>query len=152
MADTESTLRDRFTASPEAPLDATPPAGAQSVREIEADLDAEGLQRVALGCILLRHGHLEPAHDHAQAISGPYGDWLHAIMHRMEGDYGNSRYWCGRAGGEELYDRVAEGFTPKALTDRVEALAGDFTGDVAGPVRERHNRELAVLFEHCVQA
>lgn len=24
--------------------------------------------------------------------------WIHAIVHRMEGDLGNARYWYGRAG------------------------------------------------------
>jgi len=25
-------------------------------------------------------------------------NWLHAIVHRMEGDLGNARYWYGRCG------------------------------------------------------
>ena len=24
--------------------------------------------------------------------------WIHAVVHRMEGDLGNARYWYGRAG------------------------------------------------------
>jgi hypothetical protein len=27
-------------------------------------------------------------------------NWIHAIVHRMEGDLGNARYWYGRSGRE----------------------------------------------------
>ena len=92
------------------------------------------------------------AHVEAQAVSGPYGDWLHAIMHRMEGDYGNCRYWCRRAGGEELYAEVAPDFTPVALTERVEALGRDFDSAAAAGLRELQAKELGVLFAHCASA
>jgi hypothetical protein len=26
------------------------------------------------------------------------GDWVHAYLHRVEGDAGNARYWYSRAG------------------------------------------------------
>ena len=26
------------------------------------------------------------------------GAWIHAVVHRMEGDVGNARYWYGRCG------------------------------------------------------
>lgn len=26
------------------------------------------------------------------------GAWIHAVVHRMEGDIGNARYWYGRCG------------------------------------------------------
>lgn len=31
--------------------------------------------------------------------------WIHAVLHKMEGDLGNSRYWYSRA---DRLDRVAE--------------------------------------------
>ena len=146
-----STLQTLFDASPTARLDDQTPEDARSESELRDAAGAvDGLARVALGCVLLRHGHLEPAHAESQAVSGPYGDWLHAIMHRMEGDYGNSRYWCGRAGGRELYDQVEPGFTPAGLTDRVEALKRDFAGDEAEAARALQAKELAVLFGRCV--
>jgi len=33
-------------------------------------------------------------------------NWIHAIVHRMEGDLGNARYWYGRA-GRALRDDVS---------------------------------------------
>jgi hypothetical protein len=38
------------------------------------------------------------AHELAQAISGPSGAWLHAYLHRREGDASNAGYWYAEAG------------------------------------------------------
>ena len=39
------------------------------------------------------------AHDIAQEHEGaPYFDWLHALLHRQEGDAANAGYWYRRAG------------------------------------------------------
>ncbi len=33
------------------------------------------------------------AHEAAQAEDGPAGAWVHAYLHRKEGDLANARYW-----------------------------------------------------------
>jgi hypothetical protein len=38
------------------------------------------------------------AHESAQQDEGPEGSWVHAYLHRKEGDQGNAVYWYGRAG------------------------------------------------------
>lgn len=39
------------------------------------------------------------AHECAQADEGdPTCDWVHAYLHRKEGDSSNARYWYGQAG------------------------------------------------------
>jgi hypothetical protein len=38
------------------------------------------------------------AHEAAQADEGGAGDWVHAYLHRKEGDAGNAAYWYRRAG------------------------------------------------------
>jgi len=43
-------------------------------------------------------GHWEPAHEIAQDIKTPTGSWIHAFLHREEGDLPNARYWYRRAG------------------------------------------------------
>ena len=40
----------------------------------------------------------EKAHEAAQAGTGTDSDWVHAHLHRVEGDGENARYWYGRAG------------------------------------------------------
>ena len=38
------------------------------------------------------------AHESAQRDEGPESSWVHAYLHRKEGDQGNADYWYGRAG------------------------------------------------------
>ena len=38
------------------------------------------------------------AHDRLQVENSPAGAWVHAYLHRKEGDFGNAAYWYRRAG------------------------------------------------------
>jgi hypothetical protein len=39
----------------------------------------------------------EKAHTLAQDVNDPRGAWVHAYLHRKEGDLSNARYWYHRA-------------------------------------------------------
>ena len=43
-------------------------------------------------------GDWEAAHRVAQDIADADGSWIHAYLHRKEGDAGNAAYWYRRAG------------------------------------------------------
>jgi len=45
-----------------------------------------------------RHGDWERAHQIAQEINEPQGAWVHAYLHRREGDQSNAAYWYRQAG------------------------------------------------------
>jgi hypothetical protein len=45
-----------------------------------------------------KKGDWEKAHNIAQDISNSNGSWIHAYLHRVEGDNGNAQYWYSRAG------------------------------------------------------
>jgi hypothetical protein len=47
------------------------------------------------------HGEWEAAHHAAQDIEDASGAWVHAYLHRKEGDLGNAGYWYRRAGKPE---------------------------------------------------
>ena len=63
-----------------------------------------------------KKGAWEAAHDIAQDIETPTGSWIHALLHLIEGDLGNARYWFLEAGRpvkkpsqiDELWDEIAE--------------------------------------------
>jgi hypothetical protein len=38
------------------------------------------------------------AHECAQQVEDSDGGWVHAYLHRKEGDQSNAAYWYGRAG------------------------------------------------------
>ena len=44
------------------------------------------------------HGNWEKAHHLAQDDKSPEAAWVHAHLHRQEGDISNARYWYTRAG------------------------------------------------------
>jgi hypothetical protein len=43
-------------------------------------------------------GDWATAHQHAQAQEDATGAWVHAYLHRKEGDLSNAAYWYRRAG------------------------------------------------------
>lgn len=43
-------------------------------------------------------GNWDAAHELCQDVQGKAGDWIHAWLHRQEGDLGNAGYWYARAG------------------------------------------------------
>lgn len=61
-----------------------------------------------------RAGHWDAAHDLCQDIHGTAGSWIHAYLHREEGDLSNAAYWYSRAGkpvparGKELAEEWME--------------------------------------------
>ncbi len=42
-------------------------------------------------------GDWAKAHNLAQDVETPDGSWVHAYLHRKEGDNGNAKYWYTRA-------------------------------------------------------
>ena len=47
---------------------------------------------------LTRAGRWHDAHDICEEIEGNAGPWIHAHLHRIEGDSWNAGYWYDRAG------------------------------------------------------
>jgi hypothetical protein len=43
-------------------------------------------------------GDWDKAHEFAQKDDGAAGNWVHAYLHRKEGDASNARYWYSQAG------------------------------------------------------
>ena len=53
-------------------------------------------------------GDWEKAHQRAQAEASSAGAWVHAYLHRKEGDLDNARYWYGRARRMPIRDAPLE--------------------------------------------
>ncbi len=45
----------------------------------------------------LKQGNWQRAHEIVQTDESMFGCWAHGIVHMMEGDIGNARYWYRRA-------------------------------------------------------
>ena len=67
----------------------------QSVAEPEPPA---GLSFALAGLWWDAKGDWTRAHESAQQDEGPAGAWVHAYLHRKEGDASNAQYWYGRSG------------------------------------------------------
>jgi hypothetical protein len=69
--------------------------------EFKATLDASTPPAVRPALVALWHdakGDWERAHQVAQDVEDATGAWVHAYLHRKEGDESNAGYWYRRAG------------------------------------------------------
>lgn len=53
---------------------------------------------------LAQAGDWHGAHQIAQVYSDPTANWIHAVLHKIEGDRWNSEYWYARTGGHQYAD------------------------------------------------
>ena len=58
-------------------------------------------------------GDWESSHDIAQDLPSQMGSWIHAYLHRKEGDKWNARYW---------YDRASRPFPDCSLEEEFKIL------------------------------
>ncbi|MEM1061068.1 MAG: hypothetical protein AAGJ97_01945 [Planctomycetota bacterium] len=79
--------------------------GDVSVGDAIDRLDPPAFVRAGLSLV---RGDLDTAHAITQAHEGnPTADYLHAIVHRREGDYGNAAYWFRRAQRHPVLAKLA---------------------------------------------
>ena len=60
----------------------------------------EGLSLELTALWWLKNSNWQQAHDLIDPAPGPDSAWVHALLHRMEGDQSNANYWYARAGRE----------------------------------------------------
>ena len=71
---------------------------------------------------LARAGRWHEAHDLCQDVEDPGGAWIHAHLHRVEGDLANAGYWYDRAGKPQPEGQAGLG---EEWFEIAEELAGD---------------------------
>jgi len=72
-----------------------------TLEEFRATLSAPSPPAVASALQALWHdaqGNWDKAHEMANGVEDRTGAWVHAYLHRKEGDLGNAAYWYDRAG------------------------------------------------------
>ena len=87
------------------PLGAGAPDAA--LRPVLATL-AGASDRACLAGLWLGHDFLDESHAISQELPGPDGAYWHALMHRREPDYWNSKYWFRRVGDHAIFPKLAD--------------------------------------------
>ena len=89
---------DRFDREAPGPLC----SGAMTFEEFQAlREDAEppsNLPELLQALLYDASGDWDEAHRIVQGVPSPDGSWVHAYLHRKEGDLGNAAYWYTRSG------------------------------------------------------
>ena len=170
--------RPRLPLKPDGPADkATDEAIGGLLALAGGDPDA----RAVVSGLLLWNGNLDRSHTISQGIENATGSYWHGIMHRMEGDYWNAKYWFRRvgrhpamirlreaareplaahkagAGGAEadrLIGRLAAAgeWDPFLFVDAVEAqVAGRGSDGARALLEELQHLEMSVLMTYCLE-
>lgn len=156
-----------------------PAAGARALQGVAAEqLFAQPIKHgdaaaAALAGLWLWHDALDACHRIVQDIPSPTGSFWHAIMHRREGDFSNSKYWYNRSlthpvhkwmgsiassiVGQNPRERqlarvLGGGWDPRAFVDLVESVHGKPADPRHAMAVRLQRAEWEGLFDYCVRA
>ena len=96
-----------------------------TLAEFRATLGERTPPAVGEALVALWHdakGDWNAAHETAEAIEDETGAWVHAYLHRKEGDASNAAYWYRRAGRDVVRGAPLDEEWSQIAT---ELLAGD---------------------------
>jgi hypothetical protein len=116
-------------------------------RELMGGIAPGELSEAMLAGLWLWHDGLEESHRISQNLHDATGSFWHAIMHRREGDFSNSKYWLARCAGHPV--RGKSEVDSVGLVDLVEAI-WEKPGDARyAEAVEMQKREWKALFDYC---
>ena len=120
------------------------------------DLFPEGVaNRQMADCCLsgiwILHNFLDESHSISQQIHSAEGSFWHAIMHRLEGDFSNSKYWYRQVGQHPVFQtietEIASDWDPENFVDRCQSESRQ--GKLSEATRRLALQEWKSLFEFC---
>ena len=127
-------------------LVATEPQPLHLTRLVEDIVNGPGLSShpaLAAG-LWLYVDALDRSHVLSQGIDDATGSFWHGIMHRREGDFGNSHYWFRRVGTHPAMKSIPD-YDPHFFIDEVDRRRGQKAPDLVALQR----REWDALFSWC---
>jgi hypothetical protein len=116
---------------------------------------------------------LDQSHHLSQSLENPTGSFWHAIMHRREGDFPNSKYWYARCtthptmqtlaanaprminempADKSLLRVISTGWNPNALVDLIAEMHQKPDDPRRAAAVALQKLEWQLLFEHCTRA
>jgi hypothetical protein len=117
-----------YPAPPGLPVPVNPPRGDSETLQKLHNLNARKLggiqapELIAAGALWL-YGFLDESHVISQGIASAEGSYWHALMHRSEPDFSNSKYWYRRVGKHDIFPALREAVGKIGVRDTEEADA-----------------------------
>ena len=136
---------------------------------IRSEDDAKAM----LAGLWLWHDWLDESHVISQSLHSATGSFWHAIMHRREGDFSNSKYWYARCQNHPVIQQMANqagqilhslpadkaflrlmsgGWNCDLFVDLVQSVAGDEKNPKYPAAISLQQLEWRLLFDHCTRA
>ncbi|HKQ36566.1 MAG TPA: hypothetical protein VJ063_00730 [Verrucomicrobiae bacterium] len=140
---------EKLLATPEPPeLGPGPRKGVLSEKSLSDELKRIGASELLRAAVLLWHDHIDSAHKIVQDIETQDGSYIHAIIHRREPDYSNSKYWFRRVGDHPCFDELSialhQKWDPIAFVDSCQR----HDPKSESRLREIQATELRLLIQH----
>ena len=90
-----------------------PPLNPKSIwsEELNSKISPLKVNDVIKSGLYLWNDDIDRAHKLAQEINNSEGSYWHAILHRREGDYSNSKYWYRQADNHPIFQTIKKEFT-----------------------------------------
>jgi hypothetical protein len=101
-----------------------------------------------LAGLWLWHDFLDESHTIAQGLHSATGSFWHAIMHRREGDFSNSKYWYARCREHPAISAIKMG--ADAFVDLVARVCRNPNDPQHAAAAEMQRREWQSLFSYCL--
>jgi len=113
------------------------------------------MARCCLSGVWLLYDFLDESHTISQGIDTTSGSFWHAIMHRREGDFWNSKYWFRHVGDHPAFEMIAnrtrQAWDPFAFVDRCESALGAKPNE-RDACLDLQQIEWEALFDYCYHA
>lgn len=94
----ELTIASDFVTSMQKPIPDAPVTIEEFLQIRDEGTIPDDIHALLQALLLDASGDWNSAHRIAQEDYSDYGSWVHAYLHRKEGDLGNSSYWYRNAG------------------------------------------------------
>ncbi|MDF2721498.1 MAG: hypothetical protein K0Q59_1173 [Paenibacillus sp.] len=155
-------------------------SSAESIWASRGDVANKPMAKAVIAGLHLWNDSLAASHSISQHLETPEGSFWHAIMHRMEGDYWNSKYWYKQVGNHAVYRSLRQAairladqhglgassakasiepllqnsdWSPYRFVDAVQEQVERAHPDAAAALLQQFQRqEIALLLQHCYKA
>lgn len=96
--------------------------------------------RACISGLWLFHNFIDRSHLICQSIDTREGSYWHAMVHRREPDFWNSKYWFNRVGQHAICNELCHG---------AAELAADTSSEAAALLRRQRSWEAAAFVDLC---